>query len=140
MQLQLVASPAYLEQHGIPDHPRDLNPRDNLSYSYMDYSQSDNPLIALLKQYRINESNISCNNGEILAQAAIAGEGYTLLPTFMIGDSVRRKLLVPILQQYQPEPHGLYMVYPHRQLMTTRLRAFVDFCSDYYGPVPYWDQ
>ena len=140
VQLQLVASPAYLERHGIPDHPRDLNPHDNLSYSYMDYSQSDNPLLAFLKQYRVNESNISCNNGEILAQAAIAGEGYTLLPTFMIGDSIRHGQLVPILQQYQPEPHGLYMVYPHRQLMTTRLRAFVDFCSDYYGQVPYWDQ
>ena len=140
VQLVLSASPEYLSMNGVPDKPSDLNPDHNLSYSYMDYSQNNSELFNLLKQNRFNESSISANNGEILAQAAIAGEGYTLQPTFIVGEAIRQGKLVRILNAYEPEPHGLYMVYPHRKLMTTRLRAFVDFCSGYYGEVPYWDE
>ncbi|MFQ3228760.1 LysR family transcriptional regulator [Reinekea sp.] len=140
IKLVLCASPEYLELHGTPEHPRDLIPEHYLRYSYMDSGQAKSPLLDALKQStRERSSGVASNNGDILVSAAIAGEGYALQPTFMVGGAIKSGQLTVILKEFQPEPLGLYVVYPHRKLLATKLRVFIDFLSHYYGEVPYWD-
>lgn len=53
------------------------------------------------------------NNGLIERDAAVAGAGTSRIPTFYVGEQLRSGALVPILCKYQPQPIGLYAVYPH---------------------------
>ncbi|MFC1233800.1 LysR family transcriptional regulator [Vibrio sp. F74] len=140
VRLVMCASPDYLERHGTPEHPEQLIPEHLLSYSYMDYSQSESPLMNALKRSSKEESSgISCNNGDILVESAIAGEGYVFQPTFIVSDAVKKGLLNVILKEFEPEPMALYAVYPHRKLIATKLSVFIEFLSNYYGDLPYWD-
>lgn len=140
VRLVMCASPDYLERHGTPEHPEQLIPEHLLSYSYMDYSQSESPLMNALKRSSKEESSgISCNNGDILVESAIAGEGYVFQPTFIVSDAVKKGLLNVILKEFEPEPMALYAVYPHRKLIATKLSVFIEFLSNYYGYLPYWD-
>lgn len=140
VRLVLCASPDYLKQNGTPSHPKDLVAEHFLRYSYMELSPSNLPLLEALRAHnQKHQSGLVANNGEVLMAAAIAGEGYILQPTFIVGESLRQGKLQTILQEYEPEPMGLYAVYPHRKLLAPKLRAFIDFISSYYGQPPYWD-
>ncbi len=140
VRLVLCAAPAYIEQYGSPSHPEDLNSSHFLRYSYMDYAGSENALLKMLRNTaQNNPQGLAANNGEILMAAAIAGEGFILQPTFIVGEALKQGKLKTLLNGFEPEAIGLYAVYPHRKLLAPKLRAFIDFISDYYGDPPYWD-
>ncbi|WOD06781.1 LysR family transcriptional regulator [Marinomonas sp. GJ51-6] len=140
IKLALCAAPSYLEEKGYPNHPDDLIAADFLRYSYMNLAPSEHPLLETLRAYaQNNQSGLVANNGEILMTAAIAGEGYILQPTFIVGEALKEGCLVTILDDYPLDSMGLYAVYPHRKLLPPKLRAFLDFIGTYYGDPPYWD-
>ena len=93
-----------------------------------------------LRQAGIQRGNqFSCNNGEVLNNAAIAGAGIVMQPTFISGAALADGRLVEILKQEAPEPIALYAVYAHRTLLSSKVRAFIDSLSDYFSGVPPWD-
>ncbi|MBU2863394.1 LysR family transcriptional regulator [Reinekea forsetii] len=140
VNLVMCASPGYLEKMGEPMHPKDLNPKHYLRYSYMEnYSSSSALMAALSKASKASDSSFSANIGDVLVDAAIAGDGYALQPTFMVADAIKRGELVVFLKEFQPQPLGLYLVYPHRKLLANKLRKFIDFSASYYGTPPVWD-
>lgn len=42
--------------------------------------------------------------------AAIAGEGYILQPTFIVGDALRQGKLVTLLNEFEPEPFTQFIL------------------------------
>lgn len=140
IRLVVCAAPHYLDQYGVPQHPDDLIPEHHLRYSYTDFSGSGGPLMQALKRNNYKrDDGVSCNNGEVLAKAAAAGEGYALQPTFIVSEAIKQGKLRVILEKFEPDPMVLYAVYPHRKLLATKLRAFIDMVSGYFGDPPYWD-
>lgn len=140
VKLVLCAAPSYIKNHGVPEHPNDLIASDFLYYNYFDYMPSQSPLIEVLHSYaQNNQLGVSTNNGEILTELAIAGVGYVLQPTFIVGEALKQGKLATILDQYAVTGSGLYAVYPHRKLIAPKLRVFIDYMSNYYGSPPYWD-
>ena len=140
VRLVLCASPEYLKQNNVPTHPDELIAEHFLRYSYMEYNQPKQPLIEALKIINQKKpSGLVANNGEVLMAAAIAGQGYIFQPTFIVGEAIKQGKLQVILEDFEPEPMALYVVYPHRKLLAPKLRAFIDFISNYYGETPYWD-
>ncbi len=141
IRLVLVASPEYLKTHGTPEHPKQLIPKHFLHYGYMSYDHPSNLLYSALKHaVKDQATSISSNNGDILVDAAIAGMGYALQPTFLVGEAIKHGKLKVLLKEYEPDAMGLYVVYPHRNLIANKLRTFIDFISKYYGDTPHWDQ
>lgn len=141
VRVVLCAAPAYIEKYGPPTHPEDLIKSHFLRYSYMDYAASNNRLMKVLHAIsQNNQTGLVANNGEILMSAAIAGEGYVLQPTFIVGEALKQGKLKTMLDNFEAEAMGLYAVYPHRKLLAPKLRAFIDFIGSYFGEPPYWDQ
>lgn len=139
VRLALCASPAYLEQYGTPRHPEDLSDHRYLRYSYMDMDAGHTIQKWLHRSGHNNREMIS-NNGDVLIEAAIAGAGIALQPTFIAGAAIREGKLKVILPEHEPEPMALYAVYAHRQLLASKVRSFVDFIDGFFGEPPYWDR
>lgn len=141
IKLVLCAAPKYLKQYGTPKHPKDLIPQHYLRYTYLEYeTHADSALMNSLRTHaQSRHPGLVCNNGVVLLQSAIAGEGYVLQPTFIAGEAIRQGKLKVILNKFTPKPLGLYAVYPHRKLLASKLRVFIDFIENYYGNPPYWD-
>ena len=139
VRLVMCASPAYLNQHGTPQQPEDLRMHRYLRYSYMELDASQPVHRWLQSNSRDGISDMISNNGDVLVEAAIAGAGIALQPTFISGSAIKEGKLQVILPEYEPEPMGLYAVYAHRQLLASKVRSFIDFMEGYFGVPPYWD-
>lgn len=140
IQLALCASPSYWEKYGTPEHPNELKPEHYLEYSYVNYDNDESELIAALKAnaHKVTP-RLTANNGEVLTNVAKQGEGYVLQPTFIAGEALKNGELVSILHDFVPQAISLYAVYPHRKLISNKLRVFIDFLSSYFAETPYWD-
>lgn len=135
----LCASPDYLKQHGTPTCPEDLKHHRYLHYSYMEMDDRES-IFPWLRSKNIEKSGaFQSNNGDVLVEAAIAGAGIALQPTFIAGEAIRKGLLVPVLLDFEPKVIGLYALYAHRKLLASKVRCFVDFLDGYFGAPPYWD-
>ena len=138
----VLAAPSYLEQHGRPQHPQDLEAHNCMIYTNTDtpniwrFRNPDDPKGEL--SVRVAGSLVS-NNGNALAQAAAAGVGIVLSPTFICVESLRSRALVPILEDYELPPIGIHALYPPNRHLSAKVRAFVDFLTARYsGPEVLW--
>ena len=138
IRLAIFASPAYLKQNGTPTTLEALQEHNYLRYAHAEPTKRLKSYDELKNELKL-ESNLVANNGDLLLNTAIAGGGITMQPTFIAGEALAQGKVVRILKDYEPEPMGLYMVYANRQFLPSKVRAFVDFTSGYYGDVPYWD-
>lgn len=134
------ASPSYLDRHGTPDKPGDLVQHNCLRYSNIGpvqewyYYDEDGELITV----RVS-GTISANNGEVLREAALDGQGIFTGPSFLTGDAIKSGRLVPILRPYAYKEFGIFAVYPHNRHLSAKVRSFVDFLKTYWGGNPHWD-
>jgi DNA-binding transcriptional LysR family regulator len=134
------ASQSYLNIHGVPTHPDDLQQHIGLQYSNIPYKlqwryeTSEGKTIYAKPQIRVR-----VNNGESLAAAASAGLGITTGPSFILGKFIKDGSLVSILNDYQRPSVGIYAVYPPGRLIPKRIQIFSDFLAERYGEHPYWD-
>ena len=138
IHLAVFASPDYLERHGTPQTLLDLQSHNYLRYSHSEPTKRLFGVNELKSELKL-ESNFVANNGDLLLNTAIAGGGIAMQPTFIAGEALAQGKVVRILNDYEPDPMGLYMVYANRQFLPSKVRAFVDFTSDFYGDTPYWD-
>ena len=135
------ASRAYLERHGEPLHPDDLQRHIGLQYSNISYKQHwqfvtrDGETLQAQPQIRIR-----ANNGEALACAAVAGMGITTGPTFILGQYLREGKLHRILMDYRRPSIGIFAVTPPGRLLPQRVQRFIEFLSSRFGDQPYWDE
>ena len=139
IRLVMCASPEYLARHGTPTTPQELQHHRYLRYSYADAVDSES-MHQHLMMGRHRHSDLVSNNGDILVQAAIAGAGIAIQPTFICGRAIAEDKLTLVMPSFEIEPLGLYAVYAHRQLLPGKVRCFIEFAADYFGEQPYWDK
>ena len=140
IRVVLCAAPEYLKKYGTLTQPEDLERHRYLHYSYMNMDGKDDIYQLLKAKYLKQGSELRSNNGDVLVDAAIAGAGIVLQPTFIISEALSSSKLVVVLPELEPEALGLYAVYAHRKLLPHKVRCFIDFVEGYYGTPPYWDE
>lgn len=140
MRLVVCASPAYLKERGLPATPADLKGHCCLLYSneptpedWRFATPEGTPWPVTVK------GRLCANNGDALRHAALKDMGIVRLPSFMVGRDLQSGTLVSILSEYVPQDSGLYAIYPEARHLSPKVRAFVDFLAQRFGPHPYWD-
>lgn len=134
----LVASPDYLERHGAPKVLADLDDHNAIFYTNRGvadwrFQTPDGAIVVRARQA------VGMNNGDMMRDAATAGLGIALLPTFIVGPSLRQGLLQEISIDYRPEEEFVYMAHPEGRNASAKLRAVVDHLRSAFGDPPYWD-
>ena len=135
------AAPAYLERTGVPQVPADLADHNCLTFRSHPGSnvwRFKGP--AGTSEVRARGS-LFANDGEALAAAAVAGLGVILVPEWLTGKELRRGRLVELMPGFQAVPREtpLYAVYAHQRHLPPKVRAFVDFLVERFGPGGRWD-
>ena len=72
------------------------------------------------------EARFKASSGAVLRQAALAGMGLAVLPTFMIASDLVAGRLVPVVPAFVPLRLGIYAMYPQGKRVPAKTRAFVD--------------
>jgi DNA-binding transcriptional LysR family regulator len=137
----VCAAPAYLKQHGIPQTPDDLARHNCLAYTLPSAIGAnrwtfgtDGDIVVPI------QGNLRANNGDALLAAAVAGQGLIYQPTFIAGDSLREGSLVPVLSNYPTYEPAIHAVLPSGRQAPAKVRVFVAFLAERFGPEPEWDR
>jgi DNA-binding transcriptional LysR family regulator len=87
------------------------------------------------------KGSLSGNETAVLRQAALAGAGIAMLPTYFVGDELKRGALVRLLPDHEPEPLGIHAVYLSRQHQPRPLKLLIDFLAERFGgDIAPWDR
>jgi len=134
----LVASSAYVADHGLPATLNDLADHRGIFYTFRGvadwrFQGTDGAVIVRARQ------GLVMNNGDMIRDAAIAGLGIALLPTFIVGPALRDGLLVEIDVGHRPEAEFIYMAHPEGRNPSRKLRAIADHLKQAFGDPPYWE-
>ncbi len=134
----LVAAPAYLAQYGAPASPAALAAHRGLFYTNRGaadwrFSTPGGPLTV---RGRIG---LRVNNGDMMRDAAIAGLGIALLPSFIAGAAIKAGTLQAIDIGVAADTEFLYVAHPDGRRPSAKLRALADCLRQTFGDPPYWD-
>ncbi len=128
LRLAVVASPAYLQQHGVPLQPEDLT-----NHACIRHRSSDGRIMPWEFSRDGHDFTIEVggalllNDSHLALHAACAGMG--LLQVF--AHSARAHLddgrLLHVLDAWQLPFAGFHLYYPSRDQLAPKLRVFIDF-------------
>lgn len=125
LNILFVASPEYLEKHGIPKHPRLLGEHkcvlDNSIRSPSRWRYFENGD----EHHIVVSGQLEVNDGKITADYAAKGNGIAFLPDFLVKSYLDRGELVPILSEFVSPPVPVSLVYPANRLKNPVLTEFV---------------
>jgi DNA-binding transcriptional LysR family regulator len=116
---RIVASPGYLQRHGVPQTAADLVAHSCLDFNYRRVvpqwpEQAAGPLLA--------------NNGETLRQLALAGVGLARLGDYHVREDLAAGRLVEVLAGSDiADQEQINALYRGGVCMALRVRAFLDF-------------
>lgn len=137
----IVASPAYLKEHGTPATPDDLEHHNCLrlvtgtSFNRWEFEGPAGP--------RAIDAggNFETNNATTLLRAALAGLGLIRAANFVVGADIRAGRLVQVLAEFEsPGATPVNAVYPHHRHLSPKVRAFVDMLVAAFQPVAPWER
>jgi len=69
-------------------------------------------------------------------QAALAGLGFAVLPTYLADPQIAAGRLVRVLEDRMPEGPSLQAVYPHRRHLAGKVRALIDHLVAWFADNP----
>lgn len=134
----ICAAPDYLARHGLPQTPADLARHNCLTYSNFGkgewrFSRAGEDCAVPIA------GNLSANEATVLTQAALAGAGVALQPTYLAGPLIRSGQLVNLLPDWQPPELTIWGVYVSRRHVPASLRTMLDFLVARFGQKPAWE-
>ena len=129
----LVASPAYIEAHGMPREPAELTRHNCLVHALK--APTDTWHFGRVA-VRVRGSTRS-NFGEALRSAALLGYGIAMHPIYMVDEDLREGRLRRVLPDWEPTRLRIYAIYPRRDA-PARVRSLIDFLGDWLPREARW--
>lgn len=126
----VVASPDYIEAHGAPQRPDDLDAHncfvlgDNWQWTFCRGKQ----------EFTVRVSGrLRSNNGDVLRHAALDGHGLFQTSELRVWDELASGRLVRVLEDYELVGNaGVWAVYPSSKHVLPKLRVLLDFLAAWF--------
>ena len=139
----LCASSDYLEIHGTPQKPEDL-----AAHQLLVFMNSGARALTTNGDGRSctfpppeSKSRVICDDGTSMRIAAKAGVGICMSSVWSIHKELRDGSLVRVLPNYKVEDQSaIWLVYPKSNVLTAKVRVFIDFLLENIGDPPIWEK
>ncbi len=129
--MALVASPAYLAQHGVPAEPADLGRHICLQFSFRRSVDSWPFRIGERIVQRPVDGPFLGNSGEVVRLMALAGGGIARLGRFHVAADIAAGRLVELLILFNPgDGEDIHALYDGHERLALRVRALLDFLDE----------
>jgi len=131
-QVIACATPAYLDRHGRPTHPKELE-RHPLLMPALQSAQRQVTFRRLARGHARAETvaparpPLQSGNHEIHHASALAGVGIAGLPSFAVESSLREDRLEQVLPDWHLADLSIWACMPSQRHLPASTRAFMDF-------------
>ncbi len=139
----LCASTHYLERHGTPQSVEDLERHQLIMF------MSGTPR-KLLKDGEESlhafppagmKKRVVCDDGATMKLATMAGVGISINSIWSVYQEIQDGSLTRVLPQYEIEDQSaIWLVYPKSNVLTAKVRVFIDFLLEKIGDSPVWQR
>ena len=125
----VCASPDVLEKLGKPDHPEALAQMPCIQFtgvptgSVWQFRDGSKKLSVKIG------GNLMCNHIAASVEACVSGLGFGCFYSYQVKPYVDQGKLKIILEDYEPPPIPISLIYQHRQLISSKLRVFADWLT-----------
>ncbi len=129
------ATPGYFADHPRPEHPDDLSDHVLAGY-FFPRSGRMRPLVFERdgKRFEIPPNpRVAVNDSGAHFASLRSGLGLGQLLSFMVSASNASKELVPVLEDWQPAPMPVHVLYPANRHLSTKVRVFVDWVAELFA-------
>lgn len=128
----VCAAPDYLEAHGVPEKPADLEKHNCLQSmnEYWYFQVNGKP-----RNVRLS-GNLRSNNGHALLNAALQGIGIVQLPGDYVCPHVESGDLQVLLEEYRAPDQGVWALYPQNRNLSSKVRLLLDYLAEELGDMP----
>jgi DNA-binding transcriptional LysR family regulator len=136
-RVRVLASPAYLERHGMPAEPAQLQRHVLLGFTQPE-TLNDWPLHDANGSILRIRPTIASSSGETLRQMALAGLGIVCLSDFMTREDRNSARLVQLFPKQTVDVHqSINAVYYRNTALAARITCFVDHVVAVLGKRPF---
>lgn len=140
MALVTVAAPSYIERHGMPQHPQELEDgHTTVNYFsartgrlFPHLFEKDGQRLEISGRYKVavNESNAHI-------ASVLAGLGVSQAVRFAAAPHIANGELVEVLPGWTRPPIPLHVVYPPNRHLSAKVRAFVEWAAELFARHPH---
>ncbi len=132
-QRVVCASPQYLSEHGVPEHPSDLSQHHCLLYGHDQQPVYWNfEVDGIVKTIPV-QGKLRSNESNALLTWARCGHGLTRQPAWLVTQDLHQGSLLSVLDHFtlkdQRQLPGIYAVMPKARSYPAKVKAFLDFFS-----------
>lgn len=129
---RLVASPAYIEEMGMPTHPNELE-----DHRLLIYLLADDPMrLHLVKDDTLATIKVrpfvTSNEGQLLLRGALDGMGIIAQPSYIVEEALAAGSLVRVLDDWDLPRLTINLAFPSRRLMPAKTRLFIEYLVDHF--------
>ncbi|MBF7073042.1 LysR family transcriptional regulator [Glaciecola sp. MH2013] len=130
-QWVFCASPAYLQEKGIPREPTDLVEHECLIYKFESAGSDIWPINVEGENSQLQiHGRFHTNNLNAIRHAALSDLGIGFLPKALVHDDLGDEKLIEILQGFAGKRMGMYAVYPKSRQPDQKLKLLVAHLRD----------
>ena len=123
MRRIVVASHAYLKQHGEPRTPEAIASHETIHFG----AAPDWRFVEDGSEIRLPPSpRFVTNSADAAIQHAEAGGGLTRVMAYQAQDALKRGRLKIVLAGFEQPPLPIHVVYPTSRLLSAKVRTFID--------------
>ncbi len=139
----LCASPGYLARRGTPRGPDDLVEHQMLIFmdsSPRKLSAYDDEPPCTFPPPAANK-RVVCDDGSSMRIATKAGVGISMSSWWSVHKEIEEGSLVRVLPDYEVDDQSaIWLVYPKSNVLTAKVRVFIDFLLEKIGNPPIWER
>ncbi len=133
----VCASPSYLEQHGKPQQPAELEHHNCLLMRFGETVDNEWSFRAAGKDMTVLvKGNRITNDGALVRSWCLQGYGIALKSIWDVEHHLLKGELVHLLADFAPPPSTLQIVFHGRQGMPRRIRLLIDHLAECLSPHP----
>ncbi len=128
-RMAVCASPEYLEKRGTPEKPADLERHNCLTYTGPGMGKNGKSWLFTGSQsdFTVEVSGgLQTNSPDALRGAAVRGQGLIFAPVPFVVADLKSGALVSVLDEFLPRQFSVDALYPHREHLPAKVRAFID--------------
>ena len=136
----LCASPDYLAAFGTPQTADDLAHHRVLAFQSKDARQLKTPTGHLAYfDPRLAVHCMVLNDGMTQRQATLNGAGISINSQWLVHEDVASGRLVQVLPDHEvSDKPALWLIYPKSNVVSAKVRVFIDFLISRIGKAPAW--
>jgi DNA-binding transcriptional LysR family regulator len=125
----VCGSPSYFARRGVPENVDELAMHDCITFEGFPFP--DFWVFPTSKSYfsAAVHSRLVVNTAEAAIDAAIAGLGVTRVLSYQVAAAVKAGRLNIVLEEVEPLPSPVSLVYSGQRRLPLKLRAFLDFAA-----------